>query len=110
MTQTEYDRELKARRDAEAEVTRLRVLLSGQAVRLTAVMGETRRQEPQKQFSEKLSENVSSLEKDLAKLQVERDMRLAELEELSASKRCVVSKISLPTPVELVLFQFTHTS
>lgn len=87
MTQTEYDRELKARRDAEAEVTRLRVLLSGQAVRLTAVLGETRRQEAQKQFSEKLSEDVSSLEKDLAKLQVERDMTLAEVEELSASKR-----------------------
>ena len=29
VAQTEYDRELKARRDAEAEVTRLRVLLSG---------------------------------------------------------------------------------
>ena len=87
MAQTEYDRELKARRDAEAEVTRLRVLLSGQAVRLTAVLGETKRQEAQKQLSEKLAESLSSLEKDLARLQVERDMTLAEVEELSASKR-----------------------
>ncbi|KAF7793948.1 hypothetical protein EIP86_005072 [Pleurotus ostreatoroseus] len=86
VAQTEYDRELKARRDAEAEVTRLRVLLSGQAVRLTAVLGETKRQEAQKQLSEKLAESLSSLEKDLAKLQVERDMTLAEVEELSASK------------------------
>ncbi len=87
MAQTEYDRELKARRDAEAEVTRLRVLLSGQAVRLTAISGETRRQEAQKLHSQELSQSLSSLERDLAKLQVERDMTLAEVEELSASKR-----------------------
>ena len=48
VAQTEYDRELKARRDAEAEVTRLRVLLYGQAVRLTAITGDTKRQEAQK--------------------------------------------------------------
>ncbi|THH00751.1 hypothetical protein EW026_g1829 [Hermanssonia centrifuga] len=89
VAQTEYDRELKARRDAEAEVTRLRVLLSGQAVRLTAISGETRRQEAQKLHSQELSQSLSSLERDLAKLQVERDMTLAEVEELSASKRTV---------------------
>lgn len=84
---TEYDKELKARREAEAEVTRLRVLLSGQAVRLTAITGETRRQEAQKQLSQQMSDSLSSLERDLSKLKVERDMTLAEVEELSASKR-----------------------
>ena len=87
MAQTEFDRELKARRDAEAEVTRMRVLLSGQAVRLQAVLGENKRQEAQKQLSQELTASLSTLEKDLAKLVVERDMTLAEVEELSASKK-----------------------
>ena len=87
VAQTEFDRELKARRDAEAEVTRMRVLLSGQAVRLQAVLGENKRQEAQKQLSQELTASLSTLEKDLAKLVVERDMTLAEVEELSASKK-----------------------
>lgn len=84
---TEYDKELQARRDAEAEVARLRVLLSGQAVRLAAASGETLRQEAQKQLSQELSDNLSSLESSLSKLKLERDMALAEVAELSASKR-----------------------
>ncbi|KAI0820004.1 RhoGAP-domain-containing protein [Trametes gibbosa] len=86
VAQTEYDRELKARRDAEAEVTRLRVLLSGQAARLTAISGESKRQEAQKQLSRELTDNLSLLERDLSKLKVERDMTMAEVEQLSASK------------------------
>ncbi|KAJ3524199.1 hypothetical protein NM688_g8603 [Phlebia brevispora] len=101
VAQTEYDRELKARRDAEAEVTRLRVLLSGQAVRLAAVLGETKRQEAQKQLSKDLSESLASLEKELAKLQVERDMTLAEVEELSASKTSPVLADSSDTASHL---------
>ena len=84
---TEYDKELKARRDAEAEVTRLRVLLSSQAVRLKAMSGDTKKQEVQRQLSQEMTESLSSLERDLSKLKVERDMTLAEVEELSASKR-----------------------
>ncbi|KAF8161043.1 hypothetical protein B0H34DRAFT_699173 [Crassisporium funariophilum] len=86
VAQTEYDRELKARRDAEAEVTRLRVLLSGQAVRLTALSGDSRRQEVRQQLSRELHDNLSGLEHDLSRLKVERDMTLAEVEELSATK------------------------
>ena len=67
VAQTEYDRELKARRDAEAEVTRLRVLLSGQAARLTAISGESKRQDVQKQLSRELTDKMSSLERDLSK-------------------------------------------
>lgn len=86
VAQTEYDKELKARRDAEAEVTRLRVLLSSQAVRLKAMSGDTKKQEVQRQLSQEMTESLSSLERDLSKLKVERDMTLAEVEELSASK------------------------
>ncbi|KAJ3759986.1 signal transducer [Lentinula raphanica] len=84
VAQTEYDRELKARRDAEAEVTRLRVLLSGQAARLTALSGDSRKQELRQQMSKELHENLSGLERDLSKLKVERDVTLAEVEELNA--------------------------
>lgn len=87
VAQTEYDKELRARRDAEAEVTRLRVLLSGQAARLTAISGESKKQEAQRALSRDLSDNLSVLQRDLSKLRVERDMTLAEVEELSASKR-----------------------
>ena len=90
VAQVEYDRELKARRDAEAEVTRLRVLLSGQAVRLTTLSGDSRRQELRQQLSKELNDNLSGLEQDLSRLKVERDVTLAEMEELSA-KRYVVS-------------------
>ena len=87
VAQTEYDAELKARRQAEAEVTRLRVLLSGQAVRLTAISGESKRQEAQRKMSREMSDSLSLLERNLSKLKVERDMTLAEMEELSATKR-----------------------
>lgn len=86
VAQTEYDRELKARRDAEAEVTRLRVLLSGQVARLTALSGDSRKEELRQQLSRELNDNLSGLEHDLSKLRVERDMTLAEVEELSATK------------------------
>ncbi|KAF9051044.1 RhoGAP-domain-containing protein [Hymenopellis radicata] len=86
VAQTEYDKELKARRDAEAEVTRLRVLLSGQAARLTALSGDSRKQELRQQMTKELHDKLSVLEKDLSKLTVDRDMALAEVEEISASK------------------------
>ena len=87
VAQTEYDRELKARRDAEAEVTRLRVLLSGQAARLTALSGDTKRQEVRQQIGKDYSENLTGLEEEMSRLKAERDMTLAEMEELSALKR-----------------------
>lgn len=86
VAQAEYDQELKARRDAEAEVTRLRVLLSGQAVRLAALSGDNRKQELRQQMSKDLHDNLSGLEQDLSRLKVERDMTLAEVEELSSKK------------------------
>jgi hypothetical protein len=87
VAQAEYDRELKARRDAEAEVTRLRVLISGQAARLTSLSGDAKRQELREQLSKQLHDDLTGLEQDLSKLKVERDVALAEMEELSASKR-----------------------
>ena len=86
VAQTEYDRELKARRDAEAEVTRLRVLLSGQAVRLTAISGESKRQEVHKQLARELSDKMSTLERDLSKLKVERGLKAFGMKEEDVDK------------------------
>ncbi|KAJ3514631.1 hypothetical protein NLJ89_g2275 [Agrocybe chaxingu] len=86
VAQAEYDQELKARRDAEAEVTRLRVLLSGQAARLTAMSGDSRKQELRQQFSKELNDNLSDLEQNLSRLKVERDVAIAEMEEISSKK------------------------
>ncbi|KAG9316844.1 RhoGAP-domain-containing protein [Chiua virens] len=86
VAQKEYDRELIARRNAESEIIRLRVLLSGQAAKLTALTGETSRREARRQLSEELNKNLDRLERDLSKLKAERDVTLAEVEELCSSK------------------------
>jgi hypothetical protein len=85
----EYDAELNARREAEAEVTRLRILLSGQAARITALSGQGRREELHRQLAFDHRENVRALEKDVAKLKVERDVALLEMEEIASSRRWV---------------------
>lgn len=92
VAQAEYDREWKARRDAEAEITRLRVLLSGQAAKLTAMSGEDRRRELRQQMSKELNDNLSGLEHDLSRLKLERDITLAEMEELSSTKSLTSEK------------------
>lgn len=86
VAQKEHDCELVARRNAEAEVTRLRVLLSGQAAKLTALNGEANRSETRRQLSQDLAKKLDLLEHDLSHLKAERDMTLAELEELCTSK------------------------
>jgi len=90
VAQAEHDREWKARRDAEAEVTRLRVLLSGQAAKLTAMSGEDRRRELRQQMSKELNDDLSGLEHDLSRLKLERDITLAEVEELHSANRYTI--------------------
>ncbi|KAF8744948.1 hypothetical protein AX14_012772 [Amanita brunnescens Koide BX004] len=82
VAQTEYDRELKARRDAEAEVTRLRVLLSAQTARLTAISNDNRRQEQKQKSMKDAHDSLVRLENDLSRLIVQRDIMLSEVQEL----------------------------
>jgi Rho-type GTPase-activating protein 1/2 len=49
--------------------------------------GDARKDEVRQQLSKELNDNLSVLEYDLSKLKVERDMALAEVEELSATKK-----------------------
>lgn len=91
--QEEYSQELEARRDAEAEISRLKIELSRHAARITALTGEERRREVHEQLQKELSDNLQGLERDLSKLKVDRDMTLAEVEELSASKKSALNFI-----------------
>jgi Rho-type GTPase-activating protein 1/2 len=84
--QTEYERELRARREAEAEVTRLRVLLSGQAMQISALSSETKRRDATAQLTKEMTDQMTNLEREVSNLKAERDMTLAEVEVLSASK------------------------
>jgi len=86
VSSNEYEAEHKARRDAEAEVTRLRVLLSGQAARITALSGQGRKDELHRQLLGGLRDNLNVLEHDVAKLKVERDVALVEMEEIASSR------------------------
>ncbi|CAE6465658.1 unnamed protein product [Rhizoctonia solani] len=82
VAQSEYDKELAARREAEAEVTRLRVQLQGQAARLTALTAETRIKEVGEQQLADANNAIRNLLRDLSKLKTERDMVVAEIDEL----------------------------
>jgi Rho-type GTPase-activating protein 1/2 len=86
-SQLEYDRELATRRDAQTEVRRLRVLVQEQAAKLSALAGEQRKRDIIEKNSKEMSSNLAGLEKEMSKLKVERDMTMAEMEELSSSKR-----------------------
>ncbi|CAE6443437.1 unnamed protein product [Rhizoctonia solani] len=82
VAQSEYDKELAARRESEAEVTRLRVQLQGQAARLTALTAETRIKEVGEQQLADASGTLRALLRDVSKLKTERDMIVAEIDEL----------------------------
>ncbi|CAE6533287.1 unnamed protein product, partial [Rhizoctonia solani] len=82
VAQSEYDKELAARRESEAEVTRLRVQLQGQAARLTALTADTRIKEVREQQLADANGAMRTLLRDLAKLKTERDMVVAEIDEL----------------------------
>ncbi|KAB5590764.1 Rho-type GTPase-activating protein 3 [Ceratobasidium theobromae] len=83
VAQSEYDKELAARRDAEAEVTRLRVQLSGQTARLTALTAQTRIQDLVEQQLAEANATIRTILRDVAKLRTDRDMLTAEIEELA---------------------------
>ncbi|KAF8629116.1 hypothetical protein AX17_005702 [Amanita inopinata Kibby_2008] len=86
VAQAEYDRESKARRDAEAEVAHLRILLSGQTAQLTALSHDSKRQEQRQKSVKDIHDNLLELENDLSKLRVERDIIIAEMEQLSTDR------------------------
>lgn len=82
----EYDKELAMRRDLEAEVSRLRAQVHTQTARLSVISGDERRQENMRRRSHDLAHSLTGLERDISRLRAQRDMTLAEVEELNASR------------------------
>lgn len=103
VAQGEYDNEVASRRDAEAEVSRLRLQLSAQSAELTALNAEQRRRELMEKMSKDMSLSLQGLEQDLSKLKAERDLTLAEVEELQSTREYV---LGVPSPFVHLLTNF----
>jgi len=82
----EYEKAVQARLEAETEVARLKAEVHGQTARLSLIAEDERHQESLKRPSRDLVTNLSGLEQDVSKLRVERDITLAEVQELAATK------------------------
>ncbi|KAK2467763.1 hypothetical protein APHAL10511_000058 [Amanita phalloides] len=95
IAQAEYERESKARRDAATEITRLKVLVSAQIAKLTALSSDSRRQEQRQKSIKDAHDTLAGLENDLSRLIVQRDIILAEVQDLANTKSSSASPASL---------------
>lgn len=82
----EYDKEVTLRRELEAEISRLRAQVHGQTARLSVISSDERRAESMRRRSQDLVNSLSTLERDISRLRAQRDISLAEVEELQATK------------------------
>jgi Rho-type GTPase-activating protein 1/2 len=66
--------------------------------------GETTRNELRQQMSKELCDTLGNLQQDIARLRVERDMTLAEVEELISAKTYVslICPLIYPMPLALI--------
>ena len=71
------------REELEQEIIRLRAQLHNQNARLSVISGDERRQENLRRRSQDLASSLTGLEKDISKLKAQRDITLAEVEELN---------------------------
>lgn len=90
----EYDKEVALRREAEAEVIRLKAQVHSQTARLSVVSGDERRQETMRRRSHDLANSLSVMERDISKLRAQRDMTLAEVEELGKARNRSVASMA----------------
>ena len=65
---------------------RLRAQVHSQTARLSVISGDERRQENMRRRSHDLANSLTGLERDISKLRAQRDMTLAEVEELNARR------------------------
>ena len=84
MAKEEFEHEVNARHEAEMEMARLRRQLAEQALKLAAANSEKRQQEQLERRSHDVKASLKGMERDLAKLTVERDLTVAEVAELVA--------------------------
>jgi hypothetical protein len=85
----DYQKEVQAREEVEAEVKRLRAQMYGQNARLSMIDADLKRQNTAARRSRELAQNIHGLETDISKLRAERDITIAEVEELASSSKYV---------------------
>ncbi len=74
---------------------RLRAQVHSQTARLSVISGDERRQENMRRRSHDLANSLTGLERDISRLRAQRDMTLAEVEELNATlKRSVYQAVT----------------
>ncbi len=84
MAKEEFEHEVNARHEAELEMARLRRQLAEQALKLASADSERRQHEQLERRSQDVRASLRGMERDLAKLTVERDLTVAEVAELVA--------------------------
>ena len=85
----DFEKERSARAEAESEVKRLRAQMHDKNSRLSLMDADVKRQDSIQRRSTELSQSMQALERKVSKLQVERDLTLAEVEELWSSSKSV---------------------
>lgn len=89
ITQEEYQKELELRKSLQSDVTRLKVQLSGHHARMAALTADDRTKGMLISLLSDLTTRLHGYERDVARVKVERDMALAEIEELNLIKKYV---------------------
>lgn len=84
MAREEYDKEVAARREAEARMDVLRTQLTEQALTLAAVDKEQKTAEALKRQSNDLRSSVVGMEKQISQLKAEVQLSTAQVEELAS--------------------------
>lgn len=83
----EYEQEVKARYDAEAEMLNLKREIHLQASKLAEMGAEKKQQEHLYKRNNEIKSSIDHMEKELANLRIERDLHAAEVAELSAARQ-----------------------
>ena len=89
MAREEYDREVQSRRDAEFEMLQLRDQLKQQAAALGNLDAIHKQQELLQTKTETLRNSYIGMERELSKIKAERDIAVAEIEELASVSKYV---------------------
>jgi hypothetical protein len=93
----EYDKEVSKRLDLESEVFRLRAQVHNQTARLSLISSDERRAENLRRRSQDLNNSLTGLERDISRLRAQRDISLAEVEELQNKNKNVGGSVEETT-------------
>lgn len=85
MARDEYDREVAARKEAQAKMEQLKLRFTEQALKLAALDQEHKATEAIQRRSKELRSSVIGMEKQLSELRAEVEMSTAHFEELSVT-------------------------